>query len=44
MEWLEKAKTERDPFLIYIKTDPNFDSLRGDSRFADLLRSMGVAN
>jgi tetratricopeptide (TPR) repeat protein len=44
MEWLEKAKTERDPFLIYIKTDPNFDSLRGDSRFADLLRSIGVAN
>jgi TolB-like protein/Flp pilus assembly protein TadD len=44
MEWLEKAKTERDPFLIYIKTDPNFDSLRGDSRFTDLLRSMGVAN
>jgi serine/threonine-protein kinase len=44
VEWLERAETERDPFLIYIKTDPNFDSLRGDSRFADLLRSMGVAN
>src|SRR6202030_1109112 len=37
LEWLEKAKTEHDPFLIYIKTDPNFDSLRGDSRFAKLL-------
>jgi TolB-like protein/Tfp pilus assembly protein PilF len=37
LEWLEKAKTEHDPFLIYIKVDPNFDSLRGDSRFAQLL-------
>ena len=37
LEWLEKAKTEHDPFLIYIKVDPNFDSLRGDSRFAKLL-------
>ncbi|MGA7274325.1 MAG: protein kinase [Candidatus Udaeobacter sp.] len=44
LEWLEKAKTEHDPFLIYIKTDPNFDSLRSDSRFADLLHSMGVAD
>lgn len=44
MDWLEKAKTERDPFLIYIKTDPNFDGLRGDSRFVDFLRSMGLAN
>jgi serine/threonine-protein kinase len=36
IEWLEKAKTERDPFLIYIKVDPNFDSLRDDPHFADL--------
>ncbi len=31
-EWLERAKTEHDPFLIYVRTDPNFDSLRGDWR------------
>jgi tetratricopeptide (TPR) repeat protein len=42
-EWLEKAKTERDPFLIYIKTDPNFDSLRGDPRFDSLLHQVGLA-
>ena len=36
LDWLEKAETERDPFLIYIKVDPNFDSLRDDPRFADL--------
>ena len=41
MEWLEKAKTERDPFLIYIKVDPNFDSLRSEPRFQTLLTSIG---
>ena len=41
MEWLEKAKTEHDPFLIYIKVDPNFDSLRDESRFQKLLTSIG---
>jgi DNA-binding winged helix-turn-helix (wHTH) protein/TolB-like protein/tetratricopeptide (TPR) repeat protein len=42
MEWLEKAKTERDPFLIYIKVDPNFDSLRNEPRFQKLLMSIGL--
>ena len=41
IEWLEKAETERDPFLIYVKVDPNFDSLRNDPRFSDLLRRIG---
>jgi hypothetical protein len=44
MEWLDKAKTERDPFLIYIKMDPNFDNLRNDPRFAALMQSIGLAN
>ena len=44
MEWLEKAATERDPFLIYIGVDPNFDSLRGDSRFTGLLHRIGFTN
>ena len=41
-EWLEKAKTEHDPFLIYIKTDPNFDSPRGERRFQVVLQGMGL--
>ncbi len=44
VEWLEKAKAAHDPFLPYIKEDPNFDSLRNESRFTELLRSSGFAN
>jgi serine/threonine-protein kinase len=42
MEWLEKAKAERDPFLIYIKVDPNFDSLRDNPRFNALVQKTGL--
>jgi TolB-like protein/Tfp pilus assembly protein PilF len=40
IEWLDKAKSERDPFLIYVNVDPNFDSLRDDPRFTDLAGSL----
>jgi len=40
MEWLEKAYQERDHSLVTIKVDPAYDSLRGDARFAGLLRRM----
>ncbi|HET9531926.1 MAG TPA: tetratricopeptide repeat protein [Blastocatellia bacterium] len=42
-EWLEKARAERNPFLVYVKMDPHFDLLRADPRFADLLRRVGFA-
>jgi serine/threonine-protein kinase len=44
IEWLQTAKQERDPFLMYIRVDPNFDSLRDDTRFTELLRTCGFAN
>jgi eukaryotic-like serine/threonine-protein kinase len=44
LNWLEKAKAAHDPFLPYIKEDPNFDTLRGEWRFTQLLRSSGFAN
>lgn len=40
-EWLEKAFTQRDDNLLYLKVDPVWDSLRSDPRFADLLQRVG---
>jgi TolB-like protein/DNA-binding winged helix-turn-helix (wHTH) protein/tetratricopeptide (TPR) repeat protein len=38
-EWLEKAYEDRSIISVgYIKTNPMFDPLRSDPRFADLLR------
>ena len=43
LEWLEKAYQDRDFYLIYLKVDPRLDPLRGDARFIDLLRRVGLA-
>jgi serine/threonine protein kinase/tetratricopeptide (TPR) repeat protein len=40
--WLEHAYKEKSGGLPNIKSDPNFDSLRSDPRYADLLRRMGL--
>lgn len=40
--WLEKAFQDRSFFLIWLKVEPLFDSLRDDPRFADLLRRIGL--
>ena len=42
-EWLERAFQERDPVLTNgVRVHPGLDPFRGDPRFADLLRRMGV--
>ncbi|MFY9583528.1 MAG: tetratricopeptide repeat protein, partial [Candidatus Acidiferrales bacterium] len=40
--WLEKAYEERAVALTYIKCDLEFESLRSDPRFHNLLRRMGL--
>jgi TolB-like protein/Flp pilus assembly protein TadD/predicted Ser/Thr protein kinase len=40
--WLEKAVDERSPWLYFLKTDPAFETLRGDPRFTALLHRIGL--
>jgi eukaryotic-like serine/threonine-protein kinase len=40
--WLEKGFQDKSGLLHFIVTDAPFDPLRGDPRFADLLRRMGL--
>jgi serine/threonine protein kinase len=42
MEWLEKSYAERDANLTLVKSYPEFKSLHGDPRFANLLRRIGL--
>ena len=42
MEYLEKSYEEHSHWLIYLHIDPSMDGLRGDSRFQDLLRRVGL--
>ncbi len=40
LEWLERGFKEQDGSLVYLKAAPEFDPLRSDPRFQDLLRRM----
>jgi len=42
-EWLQQACEERATALVNLKVEPAFDGLRGDRRFADLLRCVGLS-
>jgi TolB-like protein len=41
--WLEQAYKEQSNILQFLKTHPYFDPIRGDQRFADLVRRVGLA-
>ena len=41
-DWMQKAYDDRSAWLVYLKVDPLFDPVRGDARFADLLRRVGL--
>ena len=40
---LQKAYSERSNGVTGLKVDPRYDPLRGDARFQDLLRRLGLA-
>jgi TolB-like protein/Tfp pilus assembly protein PilF len=40
--WLEQAYKEQSNILQFLKSHPYFDSIRGDPRFADLVRRVGL--
>lgn len=40
--WLEQAYREQSNILQFLKTHPYFDPIRNDSRFADLVRRVGL--
>jgi TolB-like protein len=42
LEWLERAYQERTFYMPVLKTDPVFDTVRGDPRFKDLLKRMNL--
>ena len=43
-EWLNRAYKERAGFLIHLKVDPNFEMLRDDPRFLELVERVGIPN
>ncbi len=40
--WLEKAFEDRDAGMAFLKVAPEWDNLRSDPRFQDLLRRIGL--
>ncbi len=42
--WLRKAYEERSGWLVHLKVEPGFDSLRSHSRFQELLRLIRFPN
>ena len=42
LEWLEKAYEERSKAVSFLKVRPDWDSLREEPRFQDLVRRIGL--
>jgi hypothetical protein len=41
LDWIEKAYENQDPWLIYLKIDPTYNSIRSEPRFKALLSKVG---
>src|SRR5262245_29550997 len=42
LKWLEGAFEERYNWLVWLRTEPMFESLRGEEKFVDLARRIGL--
>ncbi len=40
-EWLQKAYQMRTGLIVYLKVNPEFDSLHSDPRYTELVRKIG---
>ena len=44
LQWLQKAYSERDGYMIFLDVEPIFDPLRSDPQFALLLKKVGLSS
>jgi len=42
LDWLESSRDDRNSLLIYLRTEHQFAPLRSDSRFGEIVRSIGL--
>lgn len=42
LEWLEGAEAARSGWLVYLRTEPRLDALRGHARFEELVTRVGL--
>ncbi|HSI87537.1 MAG TPA: hypothetical protein VK918_00650 [Pyrinomonadaceae bacterium] len=40
LSWLERALTERDPRMVFLKVEPKWNNLRSDPQFQNLLKRL----
>jgi serine/threonine-protein kinase len=43
IEWLEKSYQEHAIWMVFLKSDPQFDNIRADPRFQNLLKRIGFS-